>query len=283
MKFKGKAFIDKISIPEYNELPCLRSTDLKNFLHSPAKYKWEQMHRDEEGDNKAFIIGNYVHAALLEPETLARDFVVLDMKTRHSKEFYSTAANAKKTGKTVILSGEVAEINYMVENVQGDPHVMELLNESYPEISTAAKIGDVWLKARLDAYIPERRIVMDIKTTGETIFWFSNNVKRWGYEVSAPLYMDVLNTAALELNDPNHGADTYLFLVIEKAAPYGVKLFEMTSEYMAVGRTKYMKALPLFKRCLETNVWNGYDNRIPEKLYPSRGGEGDLTPNEKVN
>ena len=271
MKFRGKAFIDKISIPEYNELPCLRSTDLKNFLHSPAKYKWEQLHRDEEGDNKAFIIGNYVHAALLEPDTLSRDFIVIDMKTRHNKEYYAAAATAKKTGKTVILAGEVAEINYMVENVQADSHVMELLSDAYPEISTAAKIGDVWLKARIDAYLPERRIVMDIKTTGESIYWFGNNVKRWGYDISAPLYMDVLNTAALELNDPAHGADTYIFIVIEKSAPYGVKLFEMTPEYLAVGRTKYMKALPLFAKCLATNVWPGYNNEAPEKLYPARG------------
>jgi hypothetical protein len=95
--------------------------------------------------------------------------------------------------------------------------------------------------------------------------------------------MDVLNTAATETGEADHGADTYLFLVIEKAAPFGIKLFQMSSEYLAVGRTKYMNVLPIFKQCLAENVWPGYNNERWEIINPPRSELDSLTPNEKVD
>jgi hypothetical protein len=221
---------------------------------------------------------------LLEPDTVKDCFTVVNMKTRHNKEFHAAAAIAAKTGKQVLLSHEIKEAEYIVENVHNDRHVMELLDNCFPEISTAAKIGDVWLKARMDAYIPERRLMLDIKTTGESVYWVENNIRRWQYDISAPIYMDVLNTAAAELNDPAHGADTYLFLFIEKSAPYGCKLFEMTNEYLAEGRTRYMEALPRFKECLDSGVFPSYDNSTWDKLYPRHrldsSSQNERTPEE---
>jgi hypothetical protein len=250
-------------------------------MQSPRHYLWEQTHREEQPDNKNFIFGSYVHAALLEPDTLKDSFVVIDMKTRHNKEYYAAAAIARKTGKQIILSGEKRDAEYIVENAQNDPHVMDLLNNSFAEVSAAAKIGDVWLKARMDGYIPERKLMLDIKTTGESIYWFESNVRRWAYDISAPIYMDVVNAAAEALGDPNHGAETYLFLVIEKAPPFGIKIFEMTPEYLADGRTRYLAVLPAFKECLDTGIYSGYDNSSWTKLFP-RNKLDSLSPNEKV-
>ena len=281
-KFVGKPFIDKITIPEYDALPCLRSSAIKDFVKSPAHYRWNQLNRDMDVDNKNFTFGSYVHAAILEPDTLDRDFIVVDMKTRHNKEYYAAAAIAKKSGKSVILSAEKRDAEYIVENINGDSYIMELLSDAYAEVSAAAKIGDVWIKARMDAYLPERRIMIDIKTTGESIYWFGHNIKRWGYDLSAPFYMDCVNTAALELGDESHGADTYLFLVIEKAAPFGAKIFKMSDNYLAVGRTKYMAAIPEFKKCLDSGVYPGYNNSTWEVIEAPRNELENLSENQRT-
>ena len=137
------------------------------------------------------------------------------------------------------------------------------------------------MKARLDGYIPEQRLLFDIKTTGESIYWVESNVRRWQYDISAPIYMDVINGAAAELGDASHGVDTYLFMFIEKVAPFGIKLFEMTPEYIAEGRTKYLAVLPAYKKCLDENVWPNYDNSTWTKLYP-RHTLDSLSPNSQT-
>ena len=279
-KFTGKPFIDKITVPQYNELPCLRSSAIKDFMKSPAHYRYSQLNPDFDSGAKHLVLGSYVHALLLEPDTVNDQFIVVDMKTRHNKEYHAAAAVAQRTGKSVLLTEEKLDAERMVESCHNDPYVMELLNESFPEVSAAAKIGDVWLKCRMDAYIPERRTMVDIKTTGESIYWVENNIRRWQYDISAPLYMDVLNTAAADTGDAGHGADTYLFIFIEKSAPFGVKIFEMSSEYLADGRTRYMNALPQFRKCLAENVWPGYDNSVRTLLYP-RNKVDSLSPNER--
>ena len=263
-KFNGKSFIDKISDEDYNNLPMLRSTDLKEFCKSPAHYKYARANRKQ---SSAFDFGSLVHALALEPDTVKDRFVTVDVKSKVAKEY--TSARAKYSDKTVVLLGEMESAKIMVDNALNDPSIAELLSQGYSEIAAGAKLGEVWCSAKADCLIPERNIILDLKTTSESAYWFKSVVRKYQYDLSAAFYLDVFNTAALE-TQPDYSFDTFVLVAMEKAAPYLSRIFVFDSGYIADARTRYQSALKKFKVCLDTNTFPGYNNAYPEILSLSK-------------
>ncbi len=258
-KFNGKPFIDKMSDDDYNQLPMLRSSDLKNFCKSPAHYRW---HRDNREERSVFDVGRYVHALVLEPETLDDHFAICEMKTRTTKDYH--LVKARNPGKTVILEHEKEMCQKIAENMMADPTIASLIEAGHSEIAAGVKISDVWACCKMDKYIPETRTIVDLKSTSESAYWFPSVVRKYQYDISAAWYMDVINGAALELGQTEeHGADNYILIAMEKQPPYLSRVVVLTSDYLSFARSRYQAVLPTFRKCLETNIWQGYDNSEP--------------------
>ena len=113
-------------------------------------------------------------------------------------------------------------------------------------------------------YIPEEGLIVDVKTTSESIKFFPYNLRKYGYEISAALYWDAFTKAGEKPKG-------FMFAVIEKFPPYGIKLFTMSAEYIEEGRAKYLQALAEYKDCLTNNNWPCYNNATPDVLYPPEG------------
>ncbi len=267
-------FIEKVGEDDYNVIPALRSTMLKEFMKSPSHYKWMIDH-PETSDAAHFILGSFVHALLLEPETVADKFIKCDMKTRHNKEYYALKSKAAPLGKSILLTSEWEDGQRIADSAMSDPYIRKILEMCYAEITAVAKIADVWCKCRIDGYVPEEKTIVDIKTTGDSVYWFPNNMRKFSYDISAPFYTDITNMAGGTI-------DRYQFIVLEKKPPFAAKIFTMTQEYLAAGRTRYVEALGRFKKCLDTNEWKGYDNSAPELLYPPHLIREEVSTNNEI-
>ncbi len=258
-------FIKTLSEVEYNALPALRSTLLKEFMQSPKKYKYRVDHPETSQDRSYFILGSFVHALILEPDEVASKFVACSVKSRVAKEY--TRVKEEHPGKGVLLLDEYEAGQRMAEVALADRAIKELVDQAFTEVSAMAQISGVWCKARFDGLIPERGIVFDIKTTSDTLHWFPHNTKKFGYDVSAPFYVDVANTAGVLLPDGTPTVvDDYRFIVIEKEPPYDCGIFSAKDSFLAKGRTKYLEALERFKVCLASNNWPGRNNANPIEL-----------------
>jgi hypothetical protein len=253
-------FVEKVSEADYDRIPALRSSLLKEFMKSPAHYKWA-IDNPDKSDAAHFVIGSLVHAMLLEPDEVAKKFVKCDMKTRHNKEFYALKSQVAPRGMQIALAHEWADAERMVNNALDDFHIRKLMDTVYAEITAVSQVGGVWCKCRIDGFLPEEQTIIDIKTTGDTVYWFPHNLRKFGYEISAPYYVDITSMAGSPITK-------YQFVVIEKKPPFAAKIFTMSNEYLSSGRTRYMEALGRFKKCLDTNEWKGYDNSCPDVLYP---------------
>jgi hypothetical protein len=255
-------FVGKIGEADYDAIPALRSTALKEFIKSPAHYRYSlsEEARAENDKKSYFIVGRLIHAALLEPEKVKDQFAVCDVSSRNTKEYHKVRAIESERGRSVVLTSEFDMANKVVAAAQANPTVMELISKCAPEISAVAKLGDVLCKCRMDGFIKEDGHVFDIKTTSEDATAFPYNVAKYGYDVSASFYVDILLEAELDVK-------RFSFIVIEKNPPYGIRIYDMTEEFIVYGRAKYEGALAKYKECLKSGIYPSYDMN-PVLLFP---------------
>lgn len=248
---KLENFFKKIPISEYDALPALRSTALKEFLRSPRHYQYSQSKeaRDENDGKSHFLLGRLVHAAILEPETVKAEFAVVDASTRNTKIYKDTVE--KHPGKGIVLQHELEQANRIVRAVNGLDKVKELIDSCSKEISAAAMIEEVYCKARLDLWNEKEGHIIDLKTTNESALNFPYTFYKYGYDISSAFYVDVLLANGINVSN-------FSFIVVEKNPPYGVMLYHITEEMLEYGRGKYLPALAKYKQCLRTQSFPGY-------------------------
>jgi exodeoxyribonuclease VIII len=258
-------FVGKLSEADYDAVPALRSTLLKEFIKSPAHYRYAMSEeaREANAGKSYFLLGSLIHAAILEPDTVKDKFVVCNVGSRNAKE-YKAAVDKEAGRRSVILTSEFETANKIVAAAQAHPQLTELLSKAKPEISAVAKLGDVMCKCRMDGWVEADGHIFDLKSTSEDAGSFPYNVCKYGYDVSAAFYVDILLEAGLNINK-------FSFVVLEKNAPYGIKFYEMSEEFIIYGRAKYEKALANYKQCLQSGNYPTYDS-TPTLLFPPGGG-----------
>lgn len=253
---------EKLSIPQYDALPALRSTSLKKFMVSPAHYKHD-LDSPDTSDKAHFILGSYVHSIILEPELTNESYVSIDVSGRNTNIYKDTRKKLEGSGKQLILKSEVEIGNQIKAESLKDEAFKALVDACEPEVTAVAQIDDVWIKARFDGLIetPEGWVIFDIKTTSDNLYYFPSNIQKYGYDVSCSLYIDAIEKAT------GIPVVQFTFAVLEKPLGF-VKLFDMTQEYVEFGRNKYRPHLAKYLECLKSNVWPAYDNTKERRLLP---------------
>jgi len=110
-----------------------------------------------EEPSEAFLVGQYIHAWA---EGTRKEFIA-----EHPEMF-------TRSGE---LRAEFRQADKMIEAIQNDPMAMYVLEGQKEVIFTAEFAGTIW-KVKLDVYTPERRRIVDLKSTRS--IW----EKRWSQE-----------------------------------------------------------------------------------------------------
>lgn len=241
---------------------AVSSTQLKVMSkRTPAHF--QQYFKEKRNATPSMEFGSAVHTALLEPERFAQEYVVsinVDRRTKDGKE-QAAAFEAANAGKTIISADDYDDIRKMVRLLRDRSEVEILLDDSDVEVSMFWEDPDtrVLCKCRPDAL--GTLAISDLKTTDdaspEEFIW---TARKYGYDLSAAFYVDgVKAVTGVEL--------PFVFIVVEKTAPYGVALYEAPEEMLNSGRAKYKAALAKIAECRRTGIWHGYQpNGLIEKL-----------------
>lgn len=118
-------------------------------------------------------------------------------------------------------------------------------------------------KARLDRVAIEEGLVLDLKTT-DTVEpdLFLKKVIGLGYDFQAAYYAKAAEVA--------FGKQfKFLFVAVERKAPYTVDIFEATPDMMEEAMYKCEKALQTYALCEEINSWPNREPMIRKLDYPS--------------
>lgn len=243
-------------------------SSLRHMERSPmhAYHAWAQ---GGERATSALTIGDATHAAVLEPERWTQQYAEGPTGRRGTKAW--NAAIEEADGKTLLKPDEYGEVLQMRDRVMSHPI-------AGPLITTANELGAIevsWVwddeltgvrcKARTDALSRYKGypVVVDLKTTASdaSVWAFGKSCATYWYHTQARFYLDGLQTLA--------PADRrFLFIVVEKAPPYGIQVHELLPAEMEVGRIAVDKWLRRWRDCAEKNEWPGYPLDIAHPELP---------------
>jgi hypothetical protein len=238
------------------------SSSLKLLLEDPRAFVRRYVNNEpDSGKSSASMdFGSYVHCAILEPHLLEQDFAIYEGARRAGKAWEEF--KEANSDKIIIMQSQKIEADKAV-NIFNDAEVYtkdSKGNDKLAKISSFFKKGKaeeclcgeldgVKVKVKFD-YRREFETfgsINDIKTTSFPI----NNKKeiesvsaRWGYEVSAALYVDLVTKYTQKPHD-------FYFCYINTKDSV-VKLVKASKQMLEAGRKKYKEALRLLKKGRET-------------------------------
>ena len=248
-----KAEYVKDTFKEYlSKSEHISSSDIKNFLKRPALFYYEKYTPQEKQDERHFSIGSALHELILEPELFKTNYIIfpkVDRRTKEGKakfeEFQLSAQN-----KTIVYEDEMDMIRKMADNAIMNHTFLELLKDSYRELScyTQDEKTGIKLRVRPDIMPKNKNSIVDIKSCIDSSpKKFKNDVYSYGYSISAAFYCDHLKR------------ENYVFAAMEKQPPYQVSLYTLNDEMIEYGRSQYRMALDLMKWSMDNNYWCSYN------------------------
>jgi hypothetical protein len=250
---------------EYHARPELSSTQARQLLDVPARYKYRLEHPQEHKD--AFDLGTAVHAAVLG---VGAETTVLDFDSYRTKAAQQARDEAYTAGQTPILAKNYAPIAAMREAVLAHPVARGLFEQvGAAEASVFASDPDTGIRtrARFD-YLPlqidgKPCAAVDLKTTGKSaaLADFAKSVATFGYHVQQAHYLDTLLWATGQSLD-------FAFVVVETAAPHLVAVHTLDDHFRDIGRDEAARARRLLAECRASGVWPGYADEITTIVPP---------------
>lgn len=236
---------------QYHAHDSISKTGLDLIARSPAHYRYSERRES----TRAMVIGSAVHAAILEPDVFAEQYMLLrDVKDRRASE-YKQAVTVH--GADNVLTGTEADyVAGIQESVRTHRQLSALLSEpGRAELSviTTDPVTGVSVRCRFD-WLTDAGVPVDLKTTLDARpDAFSRSVSSYRYHVQAAFYCDVWEW---ETGDK---LDRMIFAALEKSMPHAVALYMLDDEALMVGRKLYREALNTYARCLESGHWPGYE------------------------
>lgn len=201
--------------------------------------------------SRAFDIGSVAHQLLLDTAVGVQVVNADTWRTKASKE---QRDEARAHGLIPLLEKEWAEVEAMMEAVR--PQLAEL--DPVPFTDGEAEQTLVWeedgvlFRARPDWLCGDRPLIWDFKTAtnGDPDKW-SRSAIDYGYDIQDVIYRRGVKAV--------HGIDAAMrFVVVEKAPPFCVTVFQFAPDAVALAERKVDWAVGMWRECLRTGVWPGY-------------------------
>jgi len=238
---------------DYHANPAIGSSSvIKLIKKSPLHYK-ASMDR-KEPQTEAMKFGQAFHSAILEVEKFKENYV----ERPEGMSFVSKEGKSWRDAQTkeILTFDQFADLRGMFASVYGSSLVAPLLSGGDSEQSYFWKdeATDLICKCRPD-YLNDMFMV-DLKSTEDASeYGWTSSKFRWKYDIQAQFYMRGLKACT--------GIDyDFKWIVVEKAYPYAVAVYEMTNEEKVNADTQIDQALSTIKMCQDLNTWPGYDDRV---------------------
>jgi exodeoxyribonuclease VIII len=267
----------------YHANPAISHSKLETFRRRPALYCKKHVTKEirPEAPTAAFRIGSAGHTLILEPTEWTNRYAIkpegIDRRTKDGKEKWAEFEMAN-LGKTVIDQEEAAQVTAMATAVRNNPLASILLGAGSPELSwrTAGKLPlqcrTDWFNAAGCELTEGRAYVADVKTVESLNVGeygsFERSVFNFGYHRQAGFYLPLITEI---LSKP---VFDFFFVAVEKCEPYGVAVYRLTDDAVALGQDETVKDLVALKKCLDTNDWPNIEPTMRTLGVPSwyKGG-----------
>ena len=202
------------------------NSDIYKLLNDPESFG------KPSGENINFILGGYVHTAILEPEKLLANYPVSEASSRVTKAYKEDAkANG---GKMMITRKEVEKCTSMIDKILNNSVCSSLLtgDNVITEEPGIKEIAGTWWKGKADCINKDQKLLVDIKTTGD-ISKFRRSASLYNYDSQAYIYREIF------------GYDLVFLVICKKTLQ--IAIYDCSPEFYARGERKVVEALEAYE------------------------------------
>ena len=234
----------------------MSSHNLALMRDNPRTFELLMKGRLPRTESPALAFGRALHCFTLEPtETWNARYLVSDGPINEKTGAPYGHATAKyaqflaEQTKEIVSTHDFGLIEGMAESVWSHKEAHELLAEGEPERTIRLEEGevDVPSQARIDWFNPNYGIV-DLKSTGDDIRWFSKAAHDFGYCYQAAWYRKLLELKS------GRKYPTYL-IAVEKKAPFTVGVFRIADDVLDQAEAINRETLREFANCRDSGVF----------------------------
>jgi hypothetical protein len=274
---------------DYHAHSAVSKSHLDQVARSPLHYwaRYLDSNRMVPEPTPAMAIGSAVHTHVLELDQWDARYVSapdgIDRRTKAGKaewEAFTTAA----TGRTVLPKADADLVMRMAHSVFTHPAAAMLLalpgKAETTHMWTDAATG-LQCKCRPDWLTDDGRLLVDLKTTEDAGRGFAKSIAQWRYHVQASWYLDGIEQAT------GTRPEQFLFLCVEKKAPYAVAVYAADAEMIAAGAQTAARDLDVLATCKAAGAWPGYSDQIepislPPWMLPRPDGSTMQPPTDPI-
>lgn len=254
----------------------LNASIASRILKASPLHAWTdhpKLNPDWQPDEKRdFDFGKVAHKVLLEAKSfpdLPEKFGIrlLAFSDYRKKEAQECREAAIQNGELPVLTEQWNRIHDMVIAARTYIHCTEDL--AYIFESGIAEQTIVWqeggrlnrpvhLRCRPDWVTMDRRVVLDYKSTdgsADPEYWSKWVLGETGADIQCAMNCRAIQIISGEL-------PTFVFLVQETSAPFACSAVGLGPEEMALAGDRLETALAIWDKCLTSDNWPGYPNRI---------------------
>ena len=238
---------------DYFSVPALSASLAKQLVRSAAHGREYMLNPPKQ--TAAMAIGTVAHALILEPHR--QDVFVIKRENWTTKEGKAEKAALEATGLPILTQAEADAAQRMRDSVLAIPDIASAIANGKTEVPSFWDGRGVNCKAKADLVCGDT--IFDIKTTDDASpRAFLSAVYKWKYAAQAAHYLDGFD-----------GAD-FIFIAVEKTAPYGVGIYRLTPAMLREGDAMMQIAAERYAHGMATGEWPGLTHDIIE-IGPSDG------------
>lgn len=239
----------------YHGIKALSKSGLDQFRKSPAHFRAWQDGTTKNESSPALEFGTAVHMAILEPELFAKSYTLFTGDRRNK--------DGKMAYEAVIASGKIPLNQEQWDNITGaaaavhaHPTAALLVEKIQTEVSCFDSWNGVKVKARIDGLAKD--YIIDVKTTQDASpVAFGKSCAQFRYHVQAAWYQRIT------------GVNRFIFIAVEKEAPYGVACYELDEQAISLGHIIIEEQLRTYVECEQLNSWPCYSSHIQSLSLPA--------------
>lgn len=222
---------------DYFKIPRVSASSLKRIFNE-EEYEIANNIQVEKTD--AMILGSLVHCLILENSEVSKRYVPMpkvDLRTKIGKE---TKAKFEEENKDKqIVSFEDWETAMGCYEAFNSCSIKDIF-VGKSEIALLFDIDGEKAKLKLDHYVEEIGLLLDLKTTRLSGNAFAKECCNRDYPLQGSFYYDGMNSVGMRV-------ERVFFVGIKTIKPYKITLVEQERNVIEFGREQYMTALQVWK------------------------------------
>lgn len=222
---------------DYHAHSAISKSDIDLFLQSPKKFALKKAGKLAGDDSPALLLGSAVHKLILEPNDFESEFITeprIDKRSKEGKAAYSDFLELA-FGKNILSPMLYEQAKAMAKAVLGNKTAGKFIKDGFAERSFFSSYNGQEIKCRPDYYNQKLGLVVDVKTSANASE-FGKSIGNFNYHIQQAIYTDILMANGLAVNG-------FVFVVVEKTAPYMVGFYTLSEKAVEFGRECYQNAL----------------------------------------